>query len=303
MVDYRSLLNQCMQPYKKILFVTNRVSGNKDQKWPTIITEYFAGKPFNIKFLELDNNINIHKLYKDVSYANCDIVVAVGGDGTVSLLTDICSKIKTPLGIIPAGSANGMAKELNIPPNANGALAVIEKGNYETIHCISINGNTCIHLSDVGMNAQLIKYFEDGKLRGKIGYAKVVLKTLANRVIMDVKLKNDKAELSYQGVMVVIANASKYGTGAVINPIGNLTDDFFEIVIVKKLSVRALLRMLVKPGIFNPKDIQIYHASEISIKTGSKIHFQIDGEYKGKVKNIEARILPSYLKVIIPENV
>ncbi len=72
-----------------------------------------------------------------------------------------------------------MAKELNIPVIPEEALQVIENGEIKRCDAIKINEkDICLHLSDIGINAQLIKYFDEGKLRGKLGYAKVILKTL-----------------------------------------------------------------------------------------------------------------------------
>ena len=252
--------------------------------------------------LDLPSGFNTADIKKQIGNEDADAIIAVGGDGTVSLLADMASSFQKPLGIIPGGSANGMARELNIPENLDDALKIIEQEVYKPIDCISINGKTCIHLSDIGLNAQLIKYFEGSKLRGKWGYAKVVLKALSNRRLITVNLVNKKAQLTHEGYMIVLANASKYGTGAVINPIGSLSDGLFEIVIVKKLSFSALLRMLIKPGLFNPKTIQIYHAEEISINTKHRFPFQIDGEFMGNVNYINAKILPAYLNMIVPVN-
>lgn len=101
--------------------------------------------------------------------------------------------------------------------------------------------------------------------------------------------------------MVALANATKYGTGAVINPEGKIDDGLFEVIIIRRLSFAALLKMLFKPGLFDPKKIEIFHCTSVEINTSRNVHFQIDGEYKGKVKNISASILPKSVKMILPK--
>src|SRR6185295_4965195 len=118
-------------------------------------------------------------------------------------------------GIIPAGSANGMARELEIPDEPEKALEIILEGEVKSADVILMNEkDICLHLSDIGLNAQLIKYFKEGSLRGKLGYARVVLKVLLRKQRMRVVIQSGKEEILRSAVMVAIANASKFGTGA-----------------------------------------------------------------------------------------
>ena len=283
----------------KILFVINKSAGPDDASWEEIINNFFKNKNFDISFYHLHES-GFEKLGSTIKKSTAKIIVAVGGDGTVALVAKSISGTDAALGIVPAGSANGMAKELAIPLKPEEALAVIEKGDVKNCDAIRINQHDiCLHLSDIGLNAQLIKYFDEGDLRGQLGYAKVILKTLVRKKKMKVAIKTKTDEVYRDAFMVVLANASKYGTGAVINPEGEINDGEFEVVIVRKLAFLELMRMMVKPGLFNPKNIEILKATNVNISTNSKFHFQIDGEYKGKINKISASIVPSYIKVIL----
>lgn len=282
----------------KILFVINSNAGPDNISWEEIISNYFTEKNYVISFFHLQEK-GFEKLGDSIKNSSAKIVVAVGGDGTVAMVSKFISGTDSALGIIPAGSANGMAKELSIPLNTEEALAIIEKGEIKNCDAIKINNEEiCLHLSDIGLNAQLIKYFDEGDLRGQLGYARVILKTLVRKRKMKVAIKTKTDDVVRDAFMVVLANASKYGTGAVINPHGELNDGAFEVVIVRKLAFLELIRMMLKPGLFNPKNIEIIKATSVTVSTNSKFHFQIDGEYKGKIKNIKAEIVPSYIKII-----
>ncbi len=100
--------------------------------------------------------------------------------------------------------------------------------------------------------------------------------------------------------MVVIANASKYGTGALINPGGNLEDGLFEIVVVRRIHFISVLKMFLKFKRFNPKKVELFQAESALITTIKQSHFQVDGEYLGKVSKVKAEILKSQLKLILP---
>ena len=287
----------------KILFVINPSAGTQpNTDWQENIRKFFTEKKYSIDYFLLPAEPDEAKLRQYILTNKPDEVIAVGGDGTVAMLANILAGTDTALGILPAGSANGMARELGIPDDPDDALHIIEKGITKNCDAIKINGTTiCLHLSDIGLNAQLIKYFDEGKLRGKLGYARVIIKTLWYKEKMQVTIQSKGMEIRRNAFMVVLANASMYGSGAVINPQGQLNDGIFEVVIVRRLSVLSLLKMLIKPGPFNPRHIEIFPSTSVQINTLKNVHFQIDGEYMGKIKNITAQIIPGTIKLILPE--
>ncbi len=286
----------------KILFVINPKSGTKSGiDWEREARQYFKELPHTIEFVLMGDKNDAGSLKYWIEKFKPDRVIAVGGDGTVSLVAEQLLRSTIPMGILPAGSANGMATEMQIPTNVKGAMDVIINGQIKCADVILIdNKNICIHLSDLGLNAQLVKYFEAGNLRGKLGYAKLVLRVLFRKKRMHLNIKTDKEEIAAHAYMVVLANASKYGTGALINPEGDLHDGFFEIVIVRKVAFFSVLKMFLQFKKFNSKKVEIFKAKTAEITTTSKMHFQIDGEYIGKVKKVSAAILESQLNLLLP---
>lgn len=284
------------------LFVVNHSSGtNKSTNWDNLINTFLSGSEHSFKIYHLPESFTITQIKDHIAAFNPTNIIAVGGDGTVTMLANIVAYTNIALGILPAGSANGMAKELGIPENPVEALKIIIDAHVRKCDLIEINKNKyCLHLSDIGLNAHLIKHFDEGKLRGKLGYAMVILKTLWYKEKMQVCVKTKNIEVKRNAFMVVIANASKYGTGAVINPEGNLGDGLFEVIIVRRLAIGTLLKMLFKPGIFNPKKIEIIPSTSVEVSMGHKMHFQIDGEYQGKIKNLTAQICEGCLNMIVP---
>lgn len=284
------------------LFVVNKSSGtSQSTNWDNIIEQHFINKQQSFKIYHLPEGFTITQIKDHINTCDPKCVIAVGGDGTVTMLANIVANTNIALGILPAGSANGMAKELGIPETAADALKIITNSNIRKCDLIKINGNKlCLHLSDIGLNAHLIKHFDEGKLRGKLGYALVILKTLWHKEKMQAIIKTNDQEVRRNAFMVVIANASKYGTGAVINPEGSLSDGLFEVIIVRKLALGTLIKMLLKPGMFNPKNIEIIPSTSVDVTMVKKMHFQIDGEYQGRIKKVEAEMCPGILNIIVP---
>ena len=286
----------------KILFVLNPVSGGKEKiNWEEGIKDYFKSTKHVIELHTLGDKIDKNALRDHIAKFQPDKVVAVGGDGTVKLVAEQLIKTSTPLGILPAGSANGMAKELNLPSTLKDSLDVIRFGIVKKIDVICINEkDISIHLSDLGLNALLIKYFDEGKHRGMWGYAKVIFRVLRTKRLMRIELEVNGEKLERAAFMIVIANARTYGTGAVINPDGNLYNGKFQVIVVRRLLLLELFRMLISHKPFNPENIEVFETDKVHISTHKKNHFQVDGEYRGKIDKLSAQVMPAALSILLP---
>lgn len=282
-----------------MLFIVNPGSGSDEVNFSEEITSYFKGSNHQLTIYELPADCSIKKIKEFIDQTKPDRVVAVGGDGTIKLVAECLLQTGTPIGIIPAGSANGMAKELGIPLDLAEALDRTVNGKPKKIHVVMVNNELCIHLSDIGFNAYIVKKFDDLEHRGMWGYTKAAWHALWNHHKMDVSFKINEKTIRSEAAMVVIANATMYGTGVKINPQGTLDDDVFEVVLVKKYSVMEILKLKFTNLALNPKNIELFQATDLVIKTKHKAHFQVDGEYLGKVNKIEAKIIPAAVSVIV----
>ena len=288
----------------KLLFVINPVSGGKSKTdWETRIQDYFKPLPHTIEIYLLEGEHDASSLRHYISTWKPDRVVAVGGDGTIKAVAEQLVGTGIALGILPAGSANGMAKELGLPLELEKNLEIILNGRQRKMDVVRINDKEIsIHLSDIGLNALLIKYFEKNKGRGKWGYFKAVFRTLWEKQLMDVRIIGHGFNLRRKAFMIVLANASKYGTGALINPEGDLYDGEFELIIVRRLALAELIKMLVQHRQFNRNKIDIMKVKEVTLIPSKKCYFQVDGEYRGKVNKIHAAIMPGKLNILLPRD-
>ena len=287
----------------KLLFVINPVSGGKDKSdWEQAIHAYCEQFRHTADLLTLaGTEDDKRQLHDRVLAFGPDRVVAVGGDGTVKLVAEEVLGTTTPMAILPAGSANGMAIDLNIPLAMTDALAVVTNGQIKLLDTICIGDNeSCLHLSDIGMNAQLVRYYQQNNWRGKLGYARGVLRVLLNRRLLDVNIEVGDQLICRTAVMVVLANARRYGTGALINPDGDPADGLFEVVIVRRLSFWGLLKLFWPYRPFDPAIVEIVPTKAAHITTRRKAYFQVDGEYRGRVNDVRAAIRPGQLRVLVP---
>ncbi len=282
----------------KILFCLNQGAGKKRRiDWRGLIQDRI-GKEHDAVILELDGEARGH-IAEAIGLHRPDRVIAIGGDGTVNLLASIIGGSPIAMGIVPAGSANGLATDLNIPNDHSDALDLALKGDPRPVDAIMIGGRQlCIHLADLGLNARLIKYFDQTPSRGMLTYARLSIKVLFRKERFKVRVKTDRGEFLRSAFMVVLANARKYGTGATINKQGRIDDGSFEVVFVRRFGLSDLWKAIHEKKPFDPKRIEIVSVKEVDIYMRRSVHFQVDGDHKGRINHVHARILPGHLNII-----
>jgi diacylglycerol kinase (ATP) len=285
----------------KILFIINPASGSNAVNWSVVIPDYFSTLNHTIQLYLLTKVCNIQTIKDKIDLFKPHQVVAVGGDGTIQLVGEAIINTSILLGIVPAGSANGLAKELGISENPQKALDLLLEAHSKKIHMTLINKRLCIHLSDIGLNAYAMKKFRTQHGRGMWGYFIASLRVLLQNPVMDITMKIDNKIIKIKAAMVVIANATKYGTGAVINPIGQLDDDVFEVIVIKKISVLEVFKMVFSHQPYDTDKTEIFQTNTLIMHSIKKVHFQVDGEYLGKVKGVNAVLIPDALQIIVPK--
>lgn len=287
---------------KNILFVVNPISGDVDKAEMTATVAQFADKENkNLVIYETigqDDIAKIKALYK--THLPERIVIA-GGDGTIKMVAEAMENVDVILGILPAGSANGLSVDLNLPTTVEENLNIAFRNNYMEMDMVRINGKNSLHLSDIGLNADLIKNYEKSETRGMWGYALQAYTTLkeANEPFhATIKANNEIVETMAR--MIVIANSQKYGTGVVINPNGVMNDGKFELVILKNLDLIVFGKIITGNIPIDSDDVLIISSDQATIKTNVPVSFQIDGEYCGAETNLDIKILHQQMKIAIP---
>ena len=285
----------------KILFIINPKSGKNDSDWEQIIEQHFESLDVDTDSLLLEEDCDPATIAEKIASFKPDRIAAIGGDGTVKLVAEqLLDKPEISLCIIPAGSANGMAKELGIPLAPEEALQLCIDGEPKKIHLVKVNDHICIHLSDAGFNAYVIKMFEKASGRGMWGYIKASWKALWQHDRFTVKIRKDDGIIQRSAAMIVIANATKYGSGALINPDGKLDDELFEVIVVRKISLSEIFKMMVTHMAYDPAKTEVFQCTYLDIVSKKHAHFQVDGEYLGKTNKVEATLLPAAISIIVP---
>ncbi|UUW10931.1 diacylglycerol kinase [Flavobacterium plurextorum] len=287
---------------KNILFVVNPISGDLDKTdLIDAVREFAAVNHFDLRVYETTGKNDLKEIQTLYNQYNPERIIIAGGDGTIKMVAEAMEQYDIILGILPAGSANGLSVDLNLPSSIEENLRIAFLHDYIEMDMICINGKKSIHLSDLGLNANLVKNYEQSDLRGFWGYALQAfsaLKESEEPFIATILANNEEVE--HTARMLVIANSQKYGTGVVINPNGAMNDGKFELVILKSLDLLLIGKIITGNMPIDSDDIVIISTDKATIKTDYPVNFQIDGEYCGAQTNLEVYILHKQMKIAIP---
>lgn len=246
---------------------------------------------------------DVEQIKKLIKVYAPDTLVAVGGDGTINLSASLVLGTSMSLGIIPAGSANGLAVNLNIPKNALEALRLILNQKAKPIDILTINQkHLCLHLSDAGINARIVKRFEEEGSKGMLGYGKQLIKELMTKT-STIRLTIKTAEKTKQtkAEVIVVANAAKFGTGVAVNPTGVINDGVFELIIIKPYPwwfIFYFTLVAIAGKLHKIKHVKIMQTSEATIQFQTPQDVQIDGEIIENQEELHVKIEKKALSVI-----
>ena len=286
---------------KNILFVVNPISGDRDKSdLLAAVQEFSAVNNFDLVIYETVGEKDISAIQSLYDQYNPERIVVAGGDGTVKMVAEAMEKHDVIIGILPAGSANGLAVDLNLPTILEENLEVAFLHHFIEMDMICINGKKCIHLSDIGINADLVKNYEESDTRGIWGYALQAYTTLKDSeepFLASITTNNETVE--HTARMIVIANSQKYGTGVTINPNGSMNDGQFELIILKSLDLILLGKIISGNMPIDSDDVVIISTEKALVKTDRPINFQIDGEYCGAQNELEIHILHKQMKIAV----
>lgn len=266
---------------KKFLYVVNPISGDGDDREE--VSDLLCNSLHDVEFQtwETTGKESDPEQIREMLNSNAfDGVLVGGGDGTIKMVVQAIKGMGVPVGIIPLGSANGLAADFGIH-GISDACHAIKNGIEKRVDLWDINGELCIHLSDFGFNAGLVRKSSDQEGRGMLSYAKGYLAQLQEIQSYRFRLLEQGDAREVTAKMLVIANAAKYGTGARINPFGDISDGQFEIIALNPEGIDQIISLslsLFKDNIEELDFVKSWSFNELEIENLDGADFQVDGE-------------------------
>lgn len=243
--------------------------------------------------------LEIAKEYRD----RVDIIVAVGGDGTVNEVGSGLIGSRTALGIIPAGSGNGLSRELGIPSRVSAALEVIQEGYTRVIDVMQIQDYYSLNVAGIGFDAYISHKFAKSKVRGPMQYMRLIAKEFPKYIPEKYYLNIDEQKYNRKAFLVSFANSAQWGNNIRIAPTASLDDGLIDVCVVSEFpnyAVPSLLFSLFNQSIERNKYDEVIKAQSVELNNPEPLYGHIDGEPVTFDPHAKVRILPQSLRVVVP---
>lgn len=289
---------------QKIIFIINPISGVirknciEDQ-----IIKYLDVEKYNYLIYKTEYAKHAIKLAKKAVDEKADIIVAVGGDGSINEIINGIKGSDIKLAIIPLGSGNGLARFLKIPFQVKEAIHLINRGNTKSIDTISINEIDFVSIAGLGFDALVAKKFAKYHKRGFWSYFKIATREYQTYRPKKYTLHINGEVIITRALMIVFANSDQFGYNTAIAPDAKIDDGLMDVCIVKKIPMYQtpfFLHMLFMKQLDKTSYIDIIKTKEVSIERKKNRVVNIDGEPIKLSKDLDLRVNHLALKVIVP---
>jgi diacylglycerol kinase (ATP) len=287
---------------RKALFIINPISGGKKKDGvPDLIEKYLGGSIFKTVIVFSDGVAHARQIAKE-AVNKFDVIVAVGGDGTVNEVASAIVGSNTALGIIPFGSGNGLARFLGIPMDTVKAIETLGAGRTLYIDSAKLNGKPFFNMAGMGFDAHISEVFSHTKKRGFISYIKSSIKEITTYKAQPYIITIDGKAYEREAFMLSFANSSQYGNNAHISPNASVQDGLLDVCVIKQFPLWRFfemgIRMITKTS-DKTKYVEIIRGKQIHINRPTPGPVHLDGEPQIAGTDAQVEIVPLSLKVIV----
>ncbi len=258
-------------------FIYNPNAGNNNEARKANILKKLYAVP-NSKVWETTKALEATYFTKKAIEDDASRIIAVGGDGTVNEVASVLTETTIPLGIIPIGSGNGLARHLNIPIQFEAALDTAINGHEIGIDVGLLNNKMFFCTAGIGFDAKVAQLFAKSSKRGFFNYIKATLSALTMYQPIEISINHGPMQKVYS---LTFANASQFGSNAYISPFSDLQDAHLEMVKIKPISILnagLLVMQLFSKKIHQSTKVNIQSIKSITIQYKEKEPLHIDGE-------------------------
>lgn len=284
----------------KLLAIINPISGTGKQKgMEQLLKQYLDSTKFRlfIKYTQYAGHGSL--LAKDAIRDEFDAVLAIGGDGTINEIARSLAGSEVAMGIIPAGSGNGLARHLGIPMSTVKAIQWLNKAQIRKMDTVKANGELFVNVAGVGFDAFISHEFAKMDTRGLISYTKAVIKSFFSYPLQNFTVETQNEKYHLEGFLLSFANSSQFGNNAYIAPKASILDGQINLVLLKKPKLHQVVGLAFKTFTKKLENSSLFtqiKGEEFRIQQSSTLG-HVDGEPIEFGQEISLKIWPQSLKV------
>lgn len=288
---------------KKAVFVINLISGTSDKATiPGLIDMYLDKEKFEYEIAITQYAGHASEIAAKAKDDGVDVVVAVGGDGTVNEVARAIVHSDTALGIIPCGSGNGLARHLLLPLNVRKAIDVINRCEVRQLDYGIINDYPFFCTCGMGFDAFVSMKFAEAGKRGPITYVENVLREGLKYKPETYTIEDESGTLQYKAFLISCANASQYGNNAYIAPQASMSDGLMDVIIMEPFDVfeapQISIEMFSKTLDKNSK-IKTFRTRHLHIHRDKPGVIHYDGDPVMTGADIDVELKPKGINIIV----
>lgn len=243
-----------------------------------------------------------HRCAREAVDNGAALVIAWGGDGTINEVGSALAFGPVPIAIVPAGSGNGLARELGIPLKPADALVLAARGQDRVIDAGEVDGELFFNMAGVGLDAAIAARFatRGAEHRGLLGYLKLTTLALLSTTASAYALHLGRERLARRALMIALANSRQYGNGALIAPAARVDDGRLELVVVEEQALARIVWRL--PSLFrgtlrDSRGVLMRSITDAEIHGERHMPFHVDGEPRIGGARLRVRVRPNALRV------
>lgn len=288
---------------KNIAFIINPISGSvKKNSIPDIIEETIDKSLFNYSIQETEKAGHAAEIAYEAQQNSIDVVVAVGGDGTVNEVARSIVHSNTALGIIPCGSGNGLARHLLLPMDPKKSVEIINRCVIHDLDYGVINNIPFFCTCGMGFDAFISMKFAEAGKRGPVTYIENVLREGLTYKPETYHIEDETGTLIRKAFLISCANASQYGNNAYIAPQASMSDGLLDVIIMEPFDVleapQVAIEMMNKTLDKNQK-IKTFRTKHIHIHREKEGYIHYDGDPVMTTADVDIQLVHKGIKMIV----
>jgi len=291
-----------------VIFIINPISGpiKRPDKLISLINDFWKNSGVKYCIKKTDHRGHAIELAKEAVVKKVDMVVAVGGDGTINEIGRGLVGSDTALGVIPTGSGNGFARNFGIPLQIKSATKSVINPCFRKIDVGKINGHHFLNVAGIGLDAEISAHFDRFGFRGPLPYFIVGLQQFFKYKPETMTLAlNNNHKIECQPMLLSIANAPQFGNGAIIAPNAIPDDGLLDICILSRVSsIKAIsnIKKLFDGTIDQVDEMKIFQSPGVLINRKREGYIHTDGDPHFETPNIVIEVLNKSLIIAVPKN-
>ncbi|MBQ8046399.1 MAG: diacylglycerol kinase family lipid kinase [Prevotella sp.] len=288
---------------RRIIFVMNPISGTGSKaEIPKLISQHLDKERFDYEIILTEYAGHATEIATQAKENGIDIVVAVGGDGTVNEVARGLTHSKTALGIIPCGSGNGLARHLLLPMNPRKAIQIINTCEIHALDYGIINGYPFFCTCGMGFDAFVSMKFAESGHRGPVTYVENVLREGLKYKPETYEIQDENGITRHKAFLISCANASQYGNNAYIAPQASMSDGLLDVIIMEPFDVLDAPQISI--DMFNKtldksSKIKTFKCKKLHIHRQHPTVIHYDGDPVMTEADVDIELIEKGIKIIV----